>query len=247
MRGLPCSLHGHIPPTLPTMLDRFRNKATVAVLSVTAFIWYSLFTIYKLPSSVPSALTRRDTSFPAVYLADGILNCGVQLVPDQCVPLPTSYTFSTNAQQTFFISAPVWYSVDDFYWNTTKYPVVTIPINTTVVMPATYRITLTPTPSYTRIVATNSYAPSITIPPLLPRSYDFNPCEKTPPSHDFVSRSLSDVCHFLANTRDYFVSSRPRESAYLPSWPGYLVQILISILNIFGIVAPRSADLESRI
>lgn len=208
---------------------------------------------------------RSGDSTIAVYLNTGILNCGAPLVQDGCVAQPTNYSV-TSILQTFTVQATATGYFDpysfDLYSIAFGYSNVSIamPVTTTFVTSATYILTITPTPAYIRSEATDIYEPSIlpastplaarrnihvpsptsTVSPggaLRPRSYDYNPCDGAPPKQDFVSGSLTDVCHFLANIEQYFISLRPRSPAvYLPSWPSYLTQAVISLLDLSNIV-----------
>jgi hypothetical protein len=80
------------------------------------------------------------------------------------------------------------------------------------------------------------------------RSYQFNLCDGEAPSHDFVSKSLTDVCRFVANAQQWFVSLRPSgTAAYLPCWPGFVVQTLIAIIDLLAIVRPPKYLINNRI
>ena len=79
----------------------------------------------------------------------------------------------------------------------------------------------------------------VILPPskLRSRSYDYDSCDNVPPSHDLSTNSLTDVCHFVANAQNYFVSLVPISSAaYLPSWVGYLIQAFAALIEIWSIV-----------
>jgi hypothetical protein len=69
-------------------------------------------------------------------------------------------------------------------------------------------------------------------------TYDYDPCTGIAPDHDLVTNSLSDVCHFVANAKSYFVSLRPTPAAYMPSWSGYVVQVIVSAWNLTSLVPP---------
>jgi hypothetical protein len=74
-------------------------------------------------------------------------------------------------------------------------------------------------------------------PKLVLRSYDYDRCYDVPPSHDMVTNSLIDVCHFVANAENYFVSLKPISSAaYMPSWVGYFWQALQAFTELRSIV-----------
>ena len=68
------------------------------------------------------------------------------------------------------------------------------------------------------------------------RSYDYDVCDGVPPSHDFVSNSASEVCHFVANAEKFFVTLQPTAAAYMPSWGGFIVQVGVAIWNLLSIV-----------
>jgi hypothetical protein len=69
------------------------------------------------------------------------------------------------------------------------------------------------------------------------RSYDFNNCLDQLPSHDFVTNSLPEVCHFVANVQDLFVSLAPTSAAYTPSWASYFISTVILVIQV--IIASR--------
>jgi hypothetical protein len=205
---------------------------------------------------------RSTPIFPLVYVADGILECGASLIADQCSANPTTSYSLFTPHPTFHISDQYEYSLlngEQNEWFLVDNPILTFIIDTSVAfeLPATtIQIALTPTPESTRIIKQTAYSPSISTsevwdspmqtptatssfrnPKLAHRSYEFDPCDGTRPSHDFVSTSLDGICHFIANVQQYFVSLRPAAfSAYLPCWPGYLVQVFIAVLDLFQIV-----------
>jgi len=67
------------------------------------------------------------------------------------------------------------------------------------------------------------------------RSYDFDRCKAQPPNHDFVSNSLNEVCHYVANIQGWFVSLAPLSAAYMPSWTDYLTSIVFTLLPLLQI------------
>jgi hypothetical protein len=70
--------------------------------------------------------------------------------------------------------------------------------------------------------------------------YDYDPCSNEPPSHDLATNSLTDVCHFVANAQDYFVTLQPISSAaYLPSWLSYVIQTIEAGVEIWAVVSTR--------
>src|SRR5579859_1382831 len=83
------------------------------------------------------------------------------------------------------------------------------------------------------------------------RSYDYNYCDASPPSHDFVSNDAVEVCHFVANIKNRFVTMNPTSAAYMPSWGGFVIQVAVSVWNLLSLVSSivvMTIDLlESRI
>lgn len=239
------------------MFDKIRKRRTlhrtsllVLMLIVTGFSSFMFYNskILSFRNTMATGNTfkhRQDTlRFPEIYVANGILNCGGTLVADQCsLCSPTSFSLSTTQQ---IFSVPFNFGIENQNYQLFQdYPTATIPLDVTFDM--TYRISFTPIPLFSRVIATNSYSPSIVPISLVTtpspavkavrRSYDFNICAGKPPSHNFVSGSLTDVCRFVADAQQWIVSLRPRApSAYMPSWTGYFAQFLISILNLVVIV-----------
>jgi len=250
-------MHMSQPKTSITF-DKIRKRRTISLLALTLIVTgFSalLFHNSKISSFrnyMPTTTTFRGRQdilyFPQIYVANGILNCGGPLVPDKCsLCSPTSFSLSTT-QQVLSI-APFNYSIEDQNFPLFQdYPTATIPLDTSLSFYVTYQITFAATPLFSRITATNSYFPSIAPTPLVTtsspaakavrRSYDFNLCSGQPPSHNFVSGSLTDVCRFVANAQQWIVSLRPTStSAYMPCWTGYFAQVLISVLNLVIIVS----------
>jgi hypothetical protein len=90
---------------------------------------------------------------------------------------------------------------------------------------------LWPTPVY------DAFSPSKRLElDLLKRSYDYDSCDGKPPTHDLVTNSLVEVCHFVANAQNYLVSLEPTTAAFMPSWSGFVIQVIVSIWNLFSIV-----------
>jgi hypothetical protein len=208
-----------------------------------------------------SKIYGRDTSnFPAIYVGQGLLDCGAPLVMDQCSTYPLNYSISTG-QQTFSIHASYLFSVNTTYSILSNNATVTLPIDGFLALSGTFQVTVTPTPPATRVALETSYTPIISpaaaaatnllpraspYPTNIPRnnqplkrSYDYNICQGSPPDRRLLTRSLVEVCHFVANARNYFVSLRPSTvAAYLPSWPGYLIQAVLCFMYFFCIVIP---------
>jgi hypothetical protein len=223
----------------------------------------------RLPTG--SHIHPRDGQFPVIYVGKGLVDCGSPLVKDQCSAFPLITTVSTG-NKAFMIHATSLLSINatgDLFKNN---PIIAIPIDGSLTLSGTYQLTITPSPASTRILIQTSYSASIvspstlevptkisprldvssptTDPKKLPRglqrvrrSYDYNSCDDDPPNHDLVSTSLTDVCHFVANAKQYFVSLRPStNAAYMPSWTGYLIQIILTIINLRGIVSDLSMN-----
>jgi hypothetical protein len=233
--------------------------------SMTAFLHPELFKFGRPMKGLGTA-RRHAQGDPVLYVTDGILDCGGPLIADQCSLRPVSYSTSYTRQafdvaETLLLGEQYRNYLPSYYYD------FQIPFTTTLVLSATYRLTLTPTPRYNISVATDQYTPSI-YPTNVPNPTDptritarspykgiqtqpsdgDNPCTEQRPSDDSKPNSLIDVCHWLANTKQYFVSLRPRaDSAYLPSWPGYISQMFISSLNVLGIVLSFRNSLMVRI
>jgi len=131
-------------------------------------------------------------------------------------------------------------------------------------MSATATIPVLPTSDYTRVRITNqtAYSPSIAdsySSSLIPRavmtsstpsvytpriahkwsrrSYDteYNRCNG-PPSHDLATNSLREVCHFVVNVaaQHLVVSLRPTTAAYMPSWVGFMMRLILACVGIYS-------------
>ena len=78
--------------------------------------------------------------------------------------------------------------------------------------------------------------------PIARRSYDsgYDLCLGVPLGEDFKTNSLSNVCNFVSNANDSFVSLAPTAAAYMPSWLDYLVSfIAVGIALIFTRIHPQ--------
>jgi hypothetical protein len=212
------------------------------------------------PGQVPDLLKRDSnttSTFPMIYIGPRLLDCGAPLVQDACSFYPLNYTMTTG-QQYFLIQASYLYSINTTYSIVAHNPTITIPVETWMVLSGTYLSTVTHGPPATRVAVNTAYTPSlenapltiqqpqITTPPNIPRNMmpvkralDYNVCDEKPPYWRVLTRSLVDVCHFVANAKSYFVSLRPStDAAYLPSWPGYIVQSIFCGMYFFCIVRP---------
>lgn len=231
-----------------------------------------LFGLFTIAQASPSIYRRDTVSFPAVYVGQGFLNCGAPLVSDQCSTYPLNYSASMG-QITFSIQAVSLTTINTTYSILSDNPQVTIPIDGYLALSGTFEVTLTSTPPAVRISLETSYTPTVTpagtatatqlvprapLPTNIPRnlqpqkrSYDYDVCLGTPPDANLLTTSLVEVCHFVANAENYFVSMRPSSAAaYLPSWPGYIMQTVLCFMYFFSIVIPNHmchADLESSI
>lgn len=242
------------------------RKRTVAAMALTRLAVVSIFTAQALAYApyLSSALNKRDAfPFPQIYIGQRLLDCGSPLIQDQCSFYPLNYSITTGAQY-FSVSAPLLYSINATYSIVANNPTITIPIQGWLTLSGTYEFTITHTPPATRVAMVTDYTPSlgtgtvgpqVTSPPMLPRnmrevkrSYDYDVCGGQPPDRRLVTRSLVDVCHFVANAKSYFVSLRAStDAAYLPSWPGYLAQALFCAMYFFCIVSPFTMSSNARI
>lgn len=53
----------------------------------------------------------------------------------------------------------------------------------------------------------------------------------------FSSNSVNEVCRFVGNNQDRFVSLTPLPAAYMPSWPDYLISSVFMSLFLFQILS----------
>jgi hypothetical protein len=78
--------------------------------------------------------------------------------------------------------------------------------------------------------------------------YDYDSCSDVCPSHDLATNSLIDVCHFVANAQNCFVSLQPISSAaYLPSWLSYVIQTIEAAVEIWAVVSSPCLFFHSNI
>jgi hypothetical protein len=211
----------------------------------------------------PNLKVRAATSFPIIYVGQGLVDCGAPLVKDQCSTYPVNYSITTG-QQTFAVRAPYLYSINTTYPIVANNPIITIPIDGYLALQGTYLTSITHDPPATRVVVATSYSPTIsqapttgaatvstpqpqtTVAPNIPRniqpvkrSFEYDICQGQPPTWRLLTKSLTEVCHFVANAQDYFVSLKPSsDAAYLPSWISYLFQSLLCVMYFFCMVPP---------
>jgi len=154
--------------------------------------------------------------FPQIWVADGVVSCGQQLVPEPC-----------DVQQATNLPIP--------------YPAATV-VHTHFPTP-----TPTPTPT-TPPQRARTVRRSAAIPELVRRnssSVGNNSCGVELPS-SFSSNSINNVCRFVGNNQDRFVSLAPLPPAYMPSWPDYLISAIflgIALVQILS-VARRFGNFE---
>jgi hypothetical protein len=271
-------------------------------ISEVAFIFALPPTVLSLPqltaslstiTTTTAAQSFNTTSFPVIFVASAIIDCGAPLMRDVCSTIIPDSIFladagnrtkgchhkGTNTQVTTSVCTSNFTIFQIVTWSdcanmtqaavsTVMYTVVSTLVasqKTTMALPVvTHTVSVFSTSIgsdiVTRIIWETSYTPSLihTTGPLLPgpnlkrdipstpiatlaaRSYDYNSCDDVPSSHDMVSNSLADVCHFVANAEDYFVSLQPiSTAAYLPTWAGYLIQTLSALMELRSIVCIR--------
>lgn len=73
------------------------------------------------------------------------------------------------------------------------------------------------------------------------RSYaaEYNRCDGLP-THDLATNSLMEVCRFIANVafQSRVVSLRPTTAAYMPTWIGFVIQVVSAVVSIYS--APKA-------
>jgi len=252
-----------------------------------------------ITTSSPASALSTPTTFPIIYVASAVVDCGVPLVPDPCSTYLFDSIFPISAAASSqksvdagtrevqhvisktITSAVTVYGTDPMancstsnqtlVYTSTSFYVVVSSIESAQVTTDLLSIsepghlafsTSLSIGSITRLTEERNYKPSLihTVGPPLPgvifkrfvpstklilpisptlalRSYDYDRCYNVPPSHDMVTNSLTDVCHFVANAENYFVSLMPISSAaYMPSWVGYFWQALQAFTELWSIV-----------
>jgi hypothetical protein len=221
--------------------------------------WY----IHFVKSQVSSEATSQ---FPAIYVAAGSVDCGSSLVPDICSQLPdpiNDFFPNVTTPLTWTVQLTVQGSQElsssTFYYT----PVVDVPCSIwlpltrtsletgytpTVIVPGVTH-SMRPVPKTARKIDEDSLPDAaldivhrfgITEQHVKKERrgyYDYDSCNGSPPDHDMVTNSLVDVCHFVANAKSYFVSLRPTNAAYMPSWVGFLFQLIVCIWNLILLVS----------
>lgn len=242
-----------------------------------------------VPVSSTTTAKFSPTSFPVIYVASAVVDCGAPLVRDICSTSVFNSLFPVSAAaatqqlvttRTSRVTTETVTSIVTVYQmlpssscmtgnqtivSTVSYTLVsTMDVSqvSTIFLPSSHNslsaFSTSTSLSITRLSEERSYKPSLihtsgpplpqvifkrdipstpASPKLAPRSYDYNPCYDVPPNHDMVTNSLTDVCHFVANAQNYFVSLVPISSAaYLPSWVGYLWQTVQALIELWSIV-----------
>ena len=95
-------------------------------------------------------------------------------------------------------------------------------------VPRTVPAAASSTPSPTTHVTKRTAEINQHLPALARRDYGstYDICLGIPPGQSLKTNSLVDVCDFVSNANDSFVSLAPTPAAYLPSWLDYLVSFL---------------------
>lgn len=241
--------------------ERSRCYSNMSKMLLFGLLFLSQASTFTLnDKNIPPNLKVRDTnSFPMIYVGQGLVDCGAPLIKDQCSTYPVNYSITTG-QQTFAVHASDLYSISTTFSIVAGNPTI-IPINGYVALQGTFQITVTHDPPATRVVVATSYTPTIShvltaapvsspqpqttaapniprnIQPIRKRDFGYDICQGQPPSWRILTNSLTEVCHFVANAKNYFVSLKPSsDAAYLPSWTSYLFQSFLCVMYFFCIV-----------
>ena len=198
------------------------------------------------------------TSVPVIYVAGGMVDCGGALLSDVCFAQPNPNIVAVFPGVTTALTWGAGYptSLSQFPTNTGDLELIVpmigfiMPTGTLLTLETNYSPSIVPTDipqshqtSHLKArsaTSHNDYQKPSPIPrgtKIQGRSYNYDSCANLPPDHDFVSNSLTEVCHFVANAQAYFVSLKPTPAGYLPAWGGYLVQVVVSAWNLISIVS----------
>src|SRR5277367_2515331 len=213
-------------------------------------------TAQRIPEALLDVSTALNNSFPQIWVAEGLVECGAPLVADPCsitftseLPI-TSIKTGPSATTTIITESTI--LLGSRISSNTYTPIISVTTYstprsegntmTTLARRAHIKIPAMNTSAVTRASSTDDTLTVVTASyrllvdkvnvlmmttTFMRRSYDFDNCIGRFPNHDFVSNSLSDVCHFVANVQDWLVSLAPTSAAYMPSWLSYLISFAI--------------------
>src|SRR5271170_1212760 len=189
-----------------------------------------------------------STGFPVIYVAGGILDCGAPLVPAVCVVVATfspssdavTYTYPGDTGPIIYTSVPN--TVTIFQTEPSFSPFITTSSAPPTLSVIPRALAVNPIPVATTPVS--PYVPVIQDKRSLrildnheerfSRRAAWDICQPGPLG-SMVTNSLVDVCDFVAGVQDYFISMEPTPAAHLPTWPAYLVQLLLGIWAIVSL------------
>jgi hypothetical protein len=226
-------------------------KPTGASPTVPSLSPRATFRVVPVASSTNSASAYTS---PQIWVAQGQVDCGPSLFPDPCTSVQySSTTFWTDdaSQLEYYVYSTYYYTNTDTIPSDRYSPIIlsqqfTSTLNARSLdeqnnTPRTMspRISVAPVlPTVTPVVSTTTAAPFKMQNDIrlerrsLDTSYDL--CLGIPPGKNLETNSLVDVCNFVSNANDTFVSLAPNAAAYMPTWLDYMMSfIVISVSLIF--------------
>lgn len=199
---------------------------------------------------------------PQIWIAQGMVDCGPSLYPNPCTS--SQYTTTTtwvdgSSETEYYIYSSYYYttldSISSDRFNPVVIPTKFVPTNSATVIvpsalfddrnhvPRTVAPAASSTPSATNHIPKRTPEINQHLPVLARRdnrsTYDI--CLGIPPGHSLKTNNLADVCDFVSNANDSFVSLAPTPAAYLPSWLDYLVSFLAVSISLICIKISPSA------
>lgn len=199
---------------------------------------------------------------PQIWVAQGTVDCGPPLFSNPCTSL--QYTATTtwvdpSSETEYYIYSGYSYttvgpnSSDRFNpvvvptkFVSTSFPKVNSPgagFYPRNHIPRTAAATASSTPSPTTHISKRTPETNQHFPVLARRDYGstYDICLGIPPGQSLKTNKLADVCNFVSNANDTFVSLAPTVGAYMPSWLGYFVSfIAISISLLYIKISPSA-------
>ena len=212
---------------------------------------------------VSTTTNSADTyNSPQIWVARGMVDCGPPLFSNPCTSL--QYTATTtwvdqSSETEYYIYSGYSYTTLDPNSSDRFSPVV-VPtkfvsknfatVNTPGAgsyarnyVPRTVATTASSSPSPTAHVTKRTPQINEHLPVLARRDYGstYDICLGIPPGQSLKTNKLADVCNFVSNANDSFVSLAPTDGAYLPSWLSYFVAFIAVIISLLYIKISPSA------
>jgi hypothetical protein len=215
------------------------------------------FRVVPVTSSTNSASAYTS---PQIWVAQGQVDCGPSLFSNPCTSVQySSTTFWTDdsSQLEEYVYSTYYYTTTDTIPSDRYSPIIlsqqftsTTPVTNTLNARSFNNKNNTPRTMSPRISAAPVLPTATPVVPIttaarfemqndiqlgrrsLDASYDL--CLGIPPGTNLETNSLVDVCNFVSNANDTFVSLAPNAAAYMPTWLDYMMSfITLSISLIF--------------